>query len=178
MNNNQQHKSTPDHWAEVEAYAQQVSSTDDCLLELRSRVEALEGKYETQRLATLEWGKDVETLKLRSDRHLQRIERLEGIKQPASKVYEISEPLELTPEQAQHVRNLLTPNSKPTSNPSQIRSSLVEQVRNAIASEYDPKDYCWDEACAAIRVVATWLREQGTQAQGWAMLLEQEASNA
>jgi len=32
----------PEHWATVEAYAQQVSSTDDCLLELRARVEALE----------------------------------------------------------------------------------------------------------------------------------------
>jgi hypothetical protein len=36
------HRSTPEHWATVEAYAQQVSSTDDCLLELRARVEALE----------------------------------------------------------------------------------------------------------------------------------------
>jgi hypothetical protein len=36
------HRSTPEHWATVERYAQQVSSTDDCLLELRSRVEALE----------------------------------------------------------------------------------------------------------------------------------------
>jgi hypothetical protein len=36
------HKATPEHWATVEAYAQQVSSTDDCLLELRARVEALE----------------------------------------------------------------------------------------------------------------------------------------
>jgi hypothetical protein len=36
------HRSTPEHWATVERYAQQVSSTDDCLLELRARVEALE----------------------------------------------------------------------------------------------------------------------------------------
>jgi hypothetical protein len=36
------HRSTPEHWVTVERYAQQVSSTDDCLLELRARVEALE----------------------------------------------------------------------------------------------------------------------------------------
>jgi hypothetical protein len=40
------HKATPKHWATVEAYAQQVSSTDDCLLELRARVEALEANFQ------------------------------------------------------------------------------------------------------------------------------------
>jgi hypothetical protein len=40
------HKATPEHWATVEAYAQQVSSTDDCLLELRARVEALEANFQ------------------------------------------------------------------------------------------------------------------------------------
>jgi phage shock protein A len=38
--------------------------------------------------------------------------------------------------------------------------SLVERVRNRIASEYDPADYCYDEARAAIREVAAWFREQ------------------
>lgn len=42
------HKATAKHWAAVEAYAQQVSSTDDCLLELRSRVETLEKRCEVQ----------------------------------------------------------------------------------------------------------------------------------
>ena len=68
---------TPDQWAYQEHWAVEDSDAA-CLLELRAKVEALEGKYETMRLATLEWGKDVETLQLRSDRHLQRIERLEG----------------------------------------------------------------------------------------------------
>ena len=43
--------------------------------------------------------------------------------------------------------------------PEKPDSSLVKRVRNAIASEYDPKDYCWDEARAAIREVAAWLNE-------------------
>ena len=45
--------------------------------DLRARVAALEAKYETMRLATLEWGKDVESLQRWSDQHLLRIERLE-----------------------------------------------------------------------------------------------------
>jgi hypothetical protein len=70
----------PAIWAEVERYAKQ--SNDEyaaALLSLRARVEALEGRYETQRLATLEWGKDVDKLQIRSDRHLQRIEALEAV---------------------------------------------------------------------------------------------------
>ena len=46
--------------------------------ELRSRIEALEGSYETMRLAALEWGKDVDRLMRWSDQHLQRIEKLEA----------------------------------------------------------------------------------------------------
>jgi hypothetical protein len=42
------HKATLEHWAAVEAYAQEVSSTDDCLLELRTRVETLERRCEVQ----------------------------------------------------------------------------------------------------------------------------------
>jgi hypothetical protein len=48
------------------------------IAELRAMVEALEAKYETMRLATLEWGKDVENLQRWSDQHLLRIERLEA----------------------------------------------------------------------------------------------------
>ena len=53
--------------------------------------------------------------------------------------------------------------------------SLVEKVRNVIASEYDPADFCWDEARAAIREVAAWLREHagGTRA-AWMLDMEAE----
>jgi hypothetical protein len=44
-------------------------------------------------------------------------------------------------------------NSKPTPNPNQIRSSLVERVRKAIKHEFDY------DARAAIREVAAWLRD-------------------
>ena len=58
------YKATPKQWAE-----------------LRAKVEAIEAKYETMRLATLEWGKDVENLQRWSDQHLQRIMALEAAQQ-------------------------------------------------------------------------------------------------
>lgn len=74
----------------------------------------------------------------------------------------------------------LEANAKPTPNDLPIRSStevdsLVERVRNAIASEYDPKDYCWDEARAAIREVAAFLREKDVSHWASADLLEVRA---
>lgn len=48
------------------------------IAELCAMIEALEAKYETMRLATLEWGKDVDKLMRWSDQHLLRIERLEA----------------------------------------------------------------------------------------------------
>lgn len=51
-----QHRATPEqwHWKMMEELAPQNdrSPLPPCILELRARVEALEAKYETQRLAT------------------------------------------------------------------------------------------------------------------------------
>jgi len=115
-----------------------------CLLELRARVEALEAAAHKHIVET-----SANILALAS-----RVEALEAVKRPASKVYEISKPLKLTPEQAQHVRDLLAPNSKPTPNPSQIRSSLVERVMTAIERANGD-----DEARAAICEVLSYLCE-------------------
>lgn len=168
------YQATPRAWADVDGMSGPGSPENQCLLELRarvealetaahkhivetsanilalaSRVEALEAKYETQRLATLEWGKDVDKVMRWSDQHLQRIMALEA-------------------------------NSKPTPNSSQIRSSLVDRVALAISGieyglERDEEAVNWDpEARAAIREVAAWMRENecGYNAVRW---LEQEA---
>jgi hypothetical protein len=50
----------------------------EAILALCARVEALEGKYETQHLATLEWGKDVDFQSRLIDRIWKRIETLEA----------------------------------------------------------------------------------------------------
>jgi len=102
---------------------------------LRARVEALEAKYETQRLATLEWGQDVDKVKRWSDDHLKRIMKLER-NATMTELREAS--AELTPAPA---------------------SSLVERVVMAIGR--DGETARWSEARAAIREVAAWLREQG-----------------
>jgi hypothetical protein len=82
-----------------------------------------------------------------------RVEALEA-RHPVSKVYEINEPLRLTPEQAQQVKNLLTPNYKP-----EVRGPLlVTRVAAAISQDGEPIH--WSGAYAAIREVAAWLREQ------------------
>ena len=105
-----------------------------------------------------------------------RVESLEAAERQASKVYEINEPLQLTPEQAQHVRDLLAPNSKPTPNSSQIRSSLVERVQQAINTEYEESLGTGSmEARAAIREVAAWLKETHGWSDGSLMRLEHEA---
>jgi hypothetical protein len=57
-------------------------------------------------------------------------------------------------------------------------SPLVERVADAIAEQATSAGIVNDwPARAAILQVAMWLREQGTPASGWAMRLEQEASN-
>jgi len=95
-----------------------------------------------------------------------RVEQLEAAERQASKVYEMNEPLQLTPEQAQQISDLLAPNSKPTFNPSQIGSSLVERVAKAISQAPWPDPALdtsnthegWlSEARAAIREVAAWM---------------------
>ena len=64
--------------------------------------------------------------------------------------------------------------AKPTPNPSQIRSSLVERVRRAIVEHGDGETYM-DEARAAIYEVAYWLREQHDGDLVAAAVLEREA---
>ena len=150
-----QHRATPEQWESIDRYADAATSSApySCILELRARVEALEAAAHKHIVET-----SANILALAS-----RVEALEGAKRPASKVYEISKPLKLTPEQAQQVRDLLAPNSKPTPNSSQIGSSLVDRVALAISGieyglERDEEAVNWaSEACAAIREVAAWM---------------------
>jgi hypothetical protein len=168
------YKATPKQWGSMYEDAFHCDAQSACILELRDRVEALENKSETQYLAILDWGKDVDAIKCWNEQQVRRIEALEGNRPPDLKVYEISEPLQLTPEQAQHVRDLLAPNSKSTPNPSQIRSSLVDRVARAIGWDCEPINWA-PEARAAIREVAAWLKETHGWSDGSLMRLEQEA---
>lgn len=154
---------TPEQWAQCEDWVRSsvVGASDACILELRARVEMLEGAAQKHIIET-----SANILGLAS-----RVESLEAAERQASKVYQISKPLKLTPEQAQQVNDLLAPNSKPTPNPSQIRSSLVERVESALMESVKEQG---SMARAAIGVIAGELRTQCfVHAADW---LEEEAA--
>lgn len=164
------YKTTPEQWEDVEDWAANGGVSHACLLELRARVEVLEDAAHKHIVET-----SANILALAS-----RVEALEASKRPASKVYEISKPLRLTPDQVQQALDQLRPNFKPSPNSSQIGRSLVNRVALAISGieyglERDEEAVNWaSEARAAIREVAAWMRENqcGYNAVRW---LEQEA---
>lgn len=150
------HKATPEPWQT------NAARWLEAILELRDRVQVLEDAAQKHIVET-----SSNILALAS-----RVEPLEAAERQASKVYEISEPLQLTPGQAQQLRDLLAPSSKPTPNSSRIGSSLVERIEDALME-------CVREqgsmARAAIREIAAWLREQQDGDLVAATVLEQEA---
>jgi hypothetical protein len=187
------YKATPEQWAQCEDWVRSsvVGASDACILELRARVETLEAAAHKHIVETssniLALASRVEVLEAfqqqpepidqeENDRRFhacmdliknatpEQIRAAAGLpERPASKVHEISKPLRLTPNQVQQALDQLRPKSKPTPNPSQIRSSLVERVAIAISRCEDSS--CWDdeavnwepEARAAIREVAAWM---------------------
>jgi hypothetical protein len=165
------YKATLAQWAECEEWAASsvIGASDACILELRARVEVLEDAAHKH---IVETNSNIVAL-------FTRVESLEAAERQASKVYQISKPLKLTLTQAQQVNDLLAPNSKPTPNPSQIRSSLVDRVALAISGieyglERDEEAVNWaSEARAAIREVALWLDENTGGDAAW--MLNQEA---
>ena len=183
------HRATAENWDDAGAFA---SDTRACILELRARVEKLESSYETMRLATLEWGKDVDKLMRWSDQHLQRIERLEaGATCPHIRSSDEGTSYCALAEQTAAAQ------PAPAAAPAPAEG-LVEWVHNAILAVEDDDDeddpsFKYTSAAsrigqglvdlqarAAIREVAAWLRSGDAGAgHAWelvAVLLEQEAN--
>lgn len=147
------YQATNEQWDQVRKCADVIGSSDcSAILELRARVEVLEAalhrhivKTESNTTALFDW-----------------VESLEDVKRKAAKVYEINDPLQLTPEQAQQITDLLTPNSSAgltSSNyPAKPDSSLVERVSSVLCRMTCSDVDDWnDEARAAIREVAAWM---------------------
>jgi hypothetical protein len=127
-----QYRATPKQWDNQKAWA--VDDDDSsCILELRTRVEALEARNETQRQATLEWSGDV----------LRRIMALEaGQKTKPSPAVDRERDLQ------DQIR-------------SGPECALVERVADAIAREATSAGIVNDRpARAAIREVTAWILEQ------------------
>lgn len=151
-----------EHKARPEPWQADAARWLEAILELRDRVQLLEDAAQKHIVET-----SANILALAS-----RVEPLEAAERPASKVYEISEPLQLTPGQAQQLRDLLAPSSKPTPNSSRIGSSLVERIEDALMESIREQG---SMARAAIREIAAWLREQQDGDLVAAAVLEQEA---
>jgi hypothetical protein len=165
------HRSTPEHWAAVEAYAQddQVSSTDDCLLELRARVQTLEERCEVQlmQLSDLQGRHHRLTLQVG---HLEHELVRDDDDEPQQHCLEAMDP----PDEAAEILDYYSALSAQHQDRAVFHgnsSSLVERVAatlhevtnsdpNVPANEWEP------EARAAIREVNAWLRERagGTRA--------------
>jgi hypothetical protein len=93
-----------------------------------------------------------------------RVEALEASSKPTPNSSQIGRSLQLTPEQQEEIAALLRPN-----HPAKPDSSLVERV--AWAGDCPTRD----EARAAIREVAVWLREHDGQPSVISELIEREA---
>lgn len=128
------HKATPEQWAMLEEFS--VPEYDTTILELRTRVEALEVKYETQRLATLEWNEDVDKLKRWSDQHLQRIMKLEA--------------------QHQDKLNRLIAMDRAMPNEITLLDTITEVISNG-----DDAHHFRETALEAVCYAASWLRKEG-----------------
>lgn len=141
------YKARPDQWADTEHWAKQECHAQACILELRARVETLEAAAHKH---IVETSASISAL-------ISRIESLEAAERQASKVYQISKPLKLTPEQAKQVEDQLGLNLKSTPDSNQIVNyRLVERVEDALMESIKDQG---SMARAAIREVAAWMRE-------------------
>ena len=135
-----------------------IVETSANILALASRVEALESTQQKPEPINKEENdrRFHACMDLIRNATPEQIRSAAGLpKRPASKVYEINEPLKLTPEQAQQVRDLLAP--EPRRNyPAKPDSSLVERVNDTLMESVKEQG---SMARAAIREVALWLNE-------------------
>ena len=149
-----EHKASPELWAHMEGCADSPRDTANLFLELRARIEALEGKYETMRLATLEWGEDIDNHSRWIDDQLKRIMALEAA---------------ANDRQQNEDNERAMPDAPPA-------DGLVERVADAIYRNGTGVG-SREEARAAILEVAAWLREKRPAAYSpGADLLEPEVN--
>jgi hypothetical protein len=93
------YKATPEQWAQCEDWVKSsvVGASDACILELRSRIKTLEAAAQKHIVET-----SANILALAS-----RIEALESAKRQSSKVLDLSDLPQWTPEQTQKLKDLL-----------------------------------------------------------------------
>lgn len=146
------HRATPDQWRIINGYGagSWISST---ILELCARIEALESEVESLSAANLSFHSEIEA----------RIEALEATQHAHADVSRLSDA-----EREQPHAEMAKPAPA---------GSLVERVADAIYKN-NTGDGFREEARAAIREVAAWLRRYAGDdfPDGVALLLEREAN--
>jgi hypothetical protein len=136
-----QHRATPEQWARVGRWAaEDGSSSDSCLIELRSRIEALEA-------AQLE---QAESHRFCVDAIVRRVEALEAAQQDKLDRLIALDAADPTPDPAMAELRAASAEARPA-------GGLVERVLNAMDEHVGVNRYA--EARAAIREVAAWLTE-------------------
>ena len=169
-----EYKATPEQWANIEGRVCDELSCYLSILELRARVEALEHRFDTQRLATLEWGKDVKAIQRWNEQQLRRIMALEAAQQQPEPIDK--EENDRRFKAAMAAIDAATPEQIRAAAGLPERSSLVERVSCAIDGRINPDQWLHQDAArAAIREVAAWLREHYGGPTASSTALEQEA---
>ena len=183
-----QHRASPADWLLHAASLDDADSS--CILELRARIEALEAaqleQAESNRFCTDAIVRRVEALEardkedascwamVRSGMHAlrERVEALEAAPQDKLDRLIALDRDDPSPDAAMTELRAASAEAQPA-------GGLVERVAAAIdRAPFDEDLHQWDEARAAIREVAAWLREGGDySADAWADLLEREADN-
>lgn len=163
----EQHKATPEQWAQIERTAQLIHG-DGCsaLLELRARVEALEELHK----AVVDLNK-----RFSLDLLVARVELLEATQHAHIDTSRLRvERDQIRQDLAKPARVFATAEVAPIVVPSSPTGSMVERVGNRIKWGIDAELDEEGIARAAILEVAAWLRTQSCP--GTARLLEQEAT--
>ena len=152
------YQATPVQWSRLQQRYLGGNDLVCAVLELHARVEALDKRCEVQLMQLSDLQKRHHRLTLQVG-HLEH-ELVRDDDEPQQYCLGAMDPPEA--------------NSKPTPNPSQIRSSLVERVRKAIKHEFD-----YDARAAIREVAAAALQMHPDKNLTWervALWLEQEAA--
>ena len=153
------HKATPEQWENAEYYADPDRKPRPlgeyaCLLELRARVEALEAGATCPHVRTSNEGTSYCAL-------------AEQASAPASADVRPTVKARITRDRDETGDYLIIHDASPPA------SSLVERVAKGIGSASPWMHSHRDEARAAIREVATWLKQEGIEAWAADRLLEE-----
>lgn len=168
MSDQHQHRATPEQWATTERMGAGDHATSSCLLELRDLVKSVRDSALHLALVTSKLGHRVKALEATQHAHIEAKAAEAGARCAV-------EQLRSTPGSWQPIRTftadevapVVVPTAEPASGARQL--TLVERVALAINPKPDenPIFLYKDEARAAIREVAAWLRENPGPNSAW-----------